>query len=180
MTDYCQDFSSPDGSEPPRLFRKSLGATGEAIAAAYLQQSGWRIERRGFRLGRSSEADLIAVDGLGLTAIIEVKTRSFRAKTRSSWYESAVQSVDVEKRRRLITVMQRFHAFFDPNTEGYRLDVIFIGIECSLVDTLIDLKKADSPSLFLDLIATTARNFLAGDDEKLQIIHCQEAFVTNS
>ncbi len=183
MTDYCQDFSDNDDTDQRRRWRKNLGAIGETIAARYLEHIGWQIDRRSFRHGRSTEADLIAVDQSGLKTVIEVKTRSFRAAssaaTKLSWYESAVQSIDREKRRRLITVTQRFHALFDQGTSGYRLDVIFIGIHSNLVVTLNELRQDDSHE-FHQLVASSIRDFFEGDDDKLQIIHCQEAFVTKS
>lgn len=181
MTDYCQDFSRFDQSQRSKCWRKSIGAIGEAIASSYLQQSGWCIERRGFRHGRASgEADLIAIDSSGVKSVIEVKTRSFRFGTRSTWYESAVQAIDYEKRRRLIKLTQRFHSFFDPDTPGYRLDVILIGIQTDLVFELIESRRSNSSPEFFDLVSTATKEFLEGDDLKLQIIHCQEAFVTKS
>ncbi|MBL7774768.1 MAG: YraN family protein [Saprospiraceae bacterium] len=51
------------------------GKTGEAIAARYLQEKGYRIVRQNFRSGKG-EVDLIAWSPQGCLVFIEVKTRA--------------------------------------------------------------------------------------------------------
>ena len=51
------------------------GKTGEALAAAYLEEKGYRILRQNFRSGKG-EIDLIAWSPEGCLVFIEVKTRA--------------------------------------------------------------------------------------------------------
>jgi putative endonuclease len=81
----------------------SLGHLGEAYAAAYLQQLGYRLVAANFTLpvGRNlrgaiinAEIDLIAYDGDTL-CFVEVKTRS------SDWFAPPQVNVDLRKRRQI-------------------------------------------------------------------------------
>jgi putative endonuclease len=55
------------------MSQRSKGLEGESLAAAYLEQQGYRILERNFRFGHG-EVDLIARDGDELV-FVEVKTR---------------------------------------------------------------------------------------------------------
>src|ERR687897_1930889 len=81
----------------------SLGQLGEAYAAAYLEQLGYRLVAANFTLpvGRNlrgaiinAEIDLIAYDGDTL-CFIEVKTRT------SDWFAPPQVNVDLRKRRQI-------------------------------------------------------------------------------
>lgn len=74
--------------------RRTLGAEGEARAAAHLARRGYRIIARNVRAG-GVEIDLIAARP-GLVVFVEVKTR------RSAAYGSAEEAVDRRKRARLV------------------------------------------------------------------------------
>ena len=50
-----------------------LGREGEAVAARYLEDAGWRVLERNYRAGRN-EVDLIVVRGRTV-AFVEVKSR---------------------------------------------------------------------------------------------------------
>ncbi len=52
-----------------------IGRMGEEAAVRYLEEKGYRIERRNFRAGRG-EIDVIAWSSEGCLVFIEVKTRS--------------------------------------------------------------------------------------------------------
>jgi putative endonuclease len=54
-----------------------FGASGEEMAASYLERMGWRILGRNIRVGRG-ELDIIAADG-GELVIVEVRTRRIGA-----------------------------------------------------------------------------------------------------
>jgi putative endonuclease len=73
--------------------RQSLGREGEARAARFLEDRGYRIVARNVRADRV-EIDLIARHGRGLV-FVEVKTR------RSSVHGTAAEAVDFRKQRRL-------------------------------------------------------------------------------
>jgi putative endonuclease len=55
------------------LWRRRQGQQGEALAAAYLQQQGYRIQNQNYRC-RHGEIDIIAWDGPTLV-FVEVKTK---------------------------------------------------------------------------------------------------------
>jgi len=61
---------------PPRDGRAALGARGEALVAAHLEQLGFAIVARNVRVGRL-ELDLVARRGQ-LLVVCEVRTRSSR------------------------------------------------------------------------------------------------------
>lgn len=54
--------------------RRQTGASGEDLAAAWLERQGWRILARNWRC-RSGELDIIATDPDGVLVVCEVKTR---------------------------------------------------------------------------------------------------------
>ena len=80
--------------------RKTLGAAGEAAAAAHLQGKGWRILARNFRI-RSAEIDIVA-DDRGTVVFVEVKTRS------STRFGTPGQAVNRRKQEKIIRAAQIF------------------------------------------------------------------------
>lgn len=73
---------------------KTLGDRGEAYAAAYLRQNGYRILTRNYRT-KIGEIDLIA-DDHGTLVFIEVKTRS------SVRYGMPAEAVHYKKKQKII------------------------------------------------------------------------------
>lgn len=71
-----------------------LGVAGEARAARYLEQRGYRIRARNVRAG-GVEIDLVATRG-GVIAFVEVKTRRGRR------HGLPEEAVDARKRARLV------------------------------------------------------------------------------
>ncbi len=98
---------------------RAAGAEGEAAAADYLQEQGFRIRARNFRAGRG-EIDLIATDGDTLV-FCEVKTWGVLG------FEEMGRSVDERKRRRIRDVSAAYLASH-PQYERYhvRYDLIFL------------------------------------------------------
>ena len=74
--------------------RIARGARGEAMAAAYLEERGYRILARNLRTQRG-ELDLVALDGAALV-FVEVRTRT------GTRFGSPEESVDRRKQRRLV------------------------------------------------------------------------------
>jgi putative endonuclease len=74
--------------------RRTLGAQGEALAAAHLARQGYRIVGRNVRAG-GVELDLVATRG-SLCVFVEVKTRGSRRLGRPE------EAVDARKRARLV------------------------------------------------------------------------------
>jgi putative endonuclease len=106
----------------------SLGKLGEAYAAAYLEQSGYRLVAANFTLpvGRnlrgamvSAEIDLVAYDGDTL-CFVEVKTRS------SDWFAPPEVNVDLRKRRQVARAARAYRRMFELENEAYRYDVVTV------------------------------------------------------
>ncbi|BDZ63213.1 YraN family protein [Agromyces mangrovi Wang et al. 2018] len=74
--------------------KDEVGARGETIAAAYLEELGYEVVDRNWRHGRRGEIDLVARDG-DETVFVEVKTRSGTA------FGHPLEAVTAEKLARL-------------------------------------------------------------------------------
>ena len=108
----------------------SPGALGEAYAAAYLDQLGYRLVAANFTLpvGRNrrgaiinAEIDLIAYDGDTL-CFIEVKTRS------SDWFAPPEINVDLRKRRQITRAARVYRQMLGIENEPHRYDVVTVVI----------------------------------------------------
>lgn len=108
--------------------RLELGARGEELAAAYLEQAGFRIVAANFvvpvgrnRLGAviNAEIDLVAYDGETL-CFIEVKSRM------SDWFAPPEANVDRRKQRQIARAARGYRRVFDLVTAPYRYDVITV------------------------------------------------------
>lgn len=105
-----------------------LGKLGEAYAAAYLEQRGYRLVAANFTLpvGRNlrdlvvnAEIDLIAYDGETL-CFIEVKTRA------SDWFAPPQVNVDLRKRRQVARAARAYRRMFELENAAYRYDVVTV------------------------------------------------------
>lgn len=105
-----------------------LGRRGEELAAAYLQQSGYRIVAANFSIpvGRNRvgaliqvEIDLVAYDGETL-CFIEVKSRA------SDWFAPPEANVDRRKQRQIARAARAYRRMFDLGRAPYRYDVITV------------------------------------------------------
>ncbi|HEX5964592.1 MAG TPA: YraN family protein, partial [Pyrinomonadaceae bacterium] len=105
-----------------------LGKLGEAYAAAYLEQRGYRIVAANFTLpvGRNlrgvvinNEIDLVAYDGETL-CFVEVKTRA------SDWFALPQVNVDLRKRRQIARAARAYRRMFELENEAYRFDVVTV------------------------------------------------------
>ncbi len=95
------------------------GARGEALAAAYLQQKGWRLLYQNWRSG-IYEIDLIAQDG---HEIVFVEVRAVSAKV--PWEpESTITPRKKARLLRAITVFLAQHPEWE--TQPARIDVVAI------------------------------------------------------
>ncbi len=111
--------------------RQALGEAGEALAADYLVEAGWRILARRWKAGRF-EIDLVVERG-GTVAFVEVKTR------RPGGLAPPVTAVDGQKRRRIVAAARegaRRWRF----ARAFRFDVVGIewGSDGPTVDHLED------------------------------------------
>jgi putative endonuclease len=105
-----------------------LGRRGEALAAAYLEQHGYRLAAANFAIpvGRNSrgvmvnaELDLVAYDGEVL-CFIEVKTRA------SDWFASPEANVDLRKQRQISRAARSYRRLFGLSAIEWRYDVVTV------------------------------------------------------
>ena len=105
-----------------------LGRRGEELAAAYLQQVGYRLVAANFSLpvGRNRtgavinvEIDLVAYEGQTL-CFVEVKSRA------SSWFAPPEANVDRRKQRQIARAARAYRRMFDLAGAPYRYDVVTV------------------------------------------------------
>ena len=102
--------------------RKNLGDSGERLAAMFLEQHGYRIIARNYRV-RGGEIDLIAEDADGL-AFVEVKTR------RGDTSGAPEESLTPRKRQHLMTTAQEFlNTHEEYCNHAWRIDLVAIEID---------------------------------------------------
>ncbi|MBA2704853.1 MAG: YraN family protein [Blastocatellia bacterium] len=118
-------------TSPPKLDASKqleLGSRGEDLAAAYLQQVGYRIVASNFTqpVGRNRlgvpinvEIDLVAYQGDTL-CFVEVKSRA------SDWFAPPQVNVDRRKQRQIARAARAYRRMFGLVGEPYRYDVITI------------------------------------------------------
>jgi putative endonuclease len=106
----------------------ALGKLGEAYAAAYLEQLGYRLVAANFTLpvGRNlrgavvnAEIDLVAYDGNTL-CFVEVKTRA------SDWFAAPEVNVDLRKRRQVARAARAYRQLLGVEDQRYRFDVVTV------------------------------------------------------
>lgn len=105
-----------------RPARKAFGAEGEAVAANYLQQQGYRILARNFRPPAKiwrGEIDIVAADGRTV-CFVEVKTRHAGSG-------DPAESVTRAKQRQITSLAEAYLALANiPPDTPCRFDVIAV------------------------------------------------------
>jgi putative endonuclease len=105
-----------------------LGRRGEELAAAYLEQAGYRIVAANFSLpvGRNRigavinvEIDLVAYEGETL-CFVEVKSRS------SDWFAEPQANVDRRKQRQIARAARAYRRMFGLTGAPFRYDVVTV------------------------------------------------------
>lgn len=105
-----------------------LGKLGEAYAAAYLEQLGYRLVAANFTLpvGRNlrgavvtAEIDLVAYEHDTL-CFVEVKTRA------SDWFAPPQANIDLRKRRQIARAARAYRQLFELEDRSYRFDVVTV------------------------------------------------------
>lgn len=185
-----------------RLWRKRLGNVGEALALRHLTRSGFQILRRKYRVGRSSEIDLVAEDPGGVIVFVEVKTRAVgsvrgggsagsagsgrggaRGSLRGDWHESVFQTINGQKQRKIISAARRFKIETGCLDSDCRFDLIVVGLDVELANDFVRLFVADGTDGGGEL-ASAIELQLSKRDQGIsggafQLIHCESVFVTN-
>lgn len=95
-----------------------IGQRGEAIAARFLEEMGWRIAERNWRAGRG-EIDLIAWAGERLLVFVEVKTRS------GDGFGGPEEAVDARKQEMLARTAGVYMEHIDYDWE-IRFDIVAV------------------------------------------------------
>ena len=115
-------------AQEPETAHFELGRRGEQLAAAYIEQQGYRIVAANFALpvGRNTrgaivnaEIDLVAYEGTTL-CFVEVKTRA------SDWFAPPQTNVDLRKRRQIVRAARAYRRMLGLETSPYRFDVVSI------------------------------------------------------
>jgi putative endonuclease len=134
--------SSPENSQTPPEHLE-LGRRGEELAAAYLQQAGYRLVASNFTVpvGRNRndalinvEIDLVAYEGPVL-CFIEVKTRM------SDWFASPSANVDLRKQRQITRAARAYRRMLGLIDEVYRFDVVSVLLPPNSTDFEIELTR---------------------------------------
>lgn len=114
--------------------RQRLGREGEALAARWLEERGWRVLDRNWHC-RHGELDLVMTDPGGRLVFVEVKTR------RSRRYGHPVEVLDARKISRL-RVLAWLWVYAHPNAVHFRRPIAF---RIDLVGVL--LERGDEPEV---------------------------------
>jgi len=109
---------------------KPLGDRGEAMAARYLEERGWTVLHRNFRMGRK-EIDLVARRH-EVVAFVEVKTRA------GLGYGHPLEAITWKKRREIQQVATAWVSRFGQLAESYRFDAIAILVRAGGGEPLIE------------------------------------------
>jgi putative endonuclease len=98
--------------------RPRTGRRAEELAAAFLERAGLRVVERNWRRPEG-ELDLVADDG-GTCVFVEVRSRTGAA------LGHPLESITVEKRRRVIRSARLYLAETPTPAAGYRFDVVAV------------------------------------------------------
>ncbi|NWF68876.1 MAG: YraN family protein [Chloroflexi bacterium] len=102
------------------MTKQSTGQYGEALAADFLRQRGWRIIATNWRCPRG-EIDIIAHEGQAWV-FVEVRTR------RAASTAAAFESVNPRKQSRLRAAVQLYLAQKNLEEAAWRIDVIAVAL----------------------------------------------------
>jgi putative endonuclease len=97
---------------------RDLGIRGEQLAARHLEETGWTVLHRNFRMGRK-ELDLVARRG-EVVAFVEVKTRA------GIGYGHPLEAITWKKRREIQQVAAAWVDRFGREADVYRFDAIAV------------------------------------------------------
>ena len=103
--------------------RRSIGQKGEDLAAAYLEQMGWRVVDRNWRYRRVGEIDIVAVEpsrGRGTLVFCEVKSRT------GTGYGEPLESITRAKLQRLHRLACMWMSTHEMGYDQVRIDAIGI------------------------------------------------------
>jgi putative endonuclease len=97
--------------------RRSLGESGERLAAMHLEAKGYRIVGRNVRLSNTGEIDIVALDNDTLV-FVEVRTRRGLGL--------AAESIDRRKAARMLAHAENY---VDEEHEARRIDLVVVDLD---------------------------------------------------
>lgn len=100
---------------------RDLGIRGEQLAARYLEETGWTVLHRNYRMGRK-ELDLVVRRG-EIVAFVEVKTRAGAA------YGHPLEAITWKKRREIQQVAAAWVDRFGQESDVYRFDAVAVEVD---------------------------------------------------
>ncbi len=106
--------------------RQTLGQRGESFVVYRLQQAGYTILARNWRLGSLGEIDITARHPSGEIVFVEVRTRRGPAQ---DVIDEALASVRATKQAKLLRLAQAFLDKHDLLDCPWRIDVAAVGYE---------------------------------------------------
>lgn len=118
--------------------RRRRGDAGEQMAVSFLQQLGYRIADRNFRL-RTGEIDIVAWDGATLV-FIEVKTKA---------QQKFGQPEEMVGRRKQLTLERVAMAYLQRHEHhgiDVRFDVVAVQLDANAAAAVTHIPAAFSPS----------------------------------
>ena len=119
-----------------------LGKWGEEVAACYLENHGYIIKDRDWRLGKR-DLDIVAItEAQDLLVIVEVKTRS------EDLTIDPILAVDETKMRNLAIAANAYVKLHDLDMD-VRFDIISVIGKCSCVESIECFEDAFNPLLIL-------------------------------
>jgi len=101
--------------------RISIGKKGEDLAAAYLEEMGWKIVDRNWRYRRVGEIDIVAVEpskGSGTLVFCEVKSKT------GTGYGEPLESITRAKLSRLHRLAYLWMSTHETGYDKVRIDAI--------------------------------------------------------
>ena len=113
---------------------RQFGAIGENIASGYLEEKGYRIIARNFRVGRMGEIDIIGWDG-DFLCFIEVKARTNDSFGTPAEAVSPLKQATIRRMARIF--MQQYGYHENP----VRFDVVELNMSKDLEPRYIHIIK---------------------------------------
>lgn len=111
-----------------RTEKRRFGDEGEAMAAAFLAQRGFRVIGRNARIPRVGEIDIVALDPRGTLVFVEVKTRRDHA------FGPPEEAVTPSKLRTISACAEAWRNAKGWRDRPYRIDVVAVDLASGRAD----------------------------------------------
>ena len=112
--------------------RSDRGRAGEEYVCSYLENKGWKIERRNYRI-RGGEIDIIASKD-DTVAFVEVKSRKFGS------IDEAIEAIDRRKQSLVIRAAGRYLNEFPAGDKSVRFDAAAVTVTTEDIPRVLEMK----------------------------------------